>query len=74
MEKKSNFRSSEFKRVQLEPVAFVSDTPITRPFEPGQARKTAGHSTEGKFREAHDCWMVFRFFSPQEKLVQDNVI
>lgn len=43
---KGKFRSGEFRKSLWH---FVRDTPITGLFEPGQARKTAGHNTAGKF-------------------------
>lgn len=46
------FRSGEFSKSQQH---FVSDTPISGPFKPGQARKTAGHNAAGEFnRGAHN--------------------
>lgn len=66
---KSKFRSGKFGKSQWR---FVTDTPIAGLLKPGQARKTAGHYTAGKFStEADykfhlnclfDCWREFKPF------------
>lgn len=78
---KDKFRSGEFRKSQRH---FVSDTPIAGPFTPGQARKTAGHNTAGKFNtEAHNkfhsiCLSILKSFvlcqvmQWKDKPVQDS--
>lgn len=46
---KSQFRTSEFRKFRKSQWHFDTDTPISGSLKPGQARKTAGHNTAGKF-------------------------
>lgn len=52
--KKGKFRSGEFGKFRRSQWHFNGDTPITGLFEPGQARKTAGHNTAGEFNREAD--------------------